>query len=200
MSRARVLADFVGGSSTISGNPTFTGTTVGAGKIIQVVEHIETDFTTFANQGSASNDRILLAANAADSASHVSASITPTATSSKIFIQICVFYEGTTSEQEYLWSVYRDTTKLGQSADGSRRVGIASAGINHVSANQASTPETRYYQFIDSPNSTSAIVYAAAYNTSSTSGSLHLNRTVTDSDSASYERGVSSIVLMELAG
>lgn len=186
MTQARTLADRGSGSGT--------------GKVLQVVEHTETDLTTFANQGSTSNDRILLAANAADSASHVSASITPSATSSKIFIQICVFYEGTTAEQEYLWSVYRDTTKLGQSAAGSRRVGIASAGINHTASNTTSTPETRYYQFIDSPNSTSAIVYAAAYSTSSTSGSLHLNSSTTDGDSASYERGVSSIVLMEIAG
>ena len=32
MSRARVLADFVGGTTTISGTPTFTGTVTGAGK------------------------------------------------------------------------------------------------------------------------------------------------------------------------
>ena len=31
MSRARVLADFVGGTSTISGTPTFTGSVTGAG-------------------------------------------------------------------------------------------------------------------------------------------------------------------------
>lgn len=31
MSRARVLADFVGGNTTISGDPTFTGTVTGAG-------------------------------------------------------------------------------------------------------------------------------------------------------------------------
>jgi len=31
MSRARVLADFVGGTTTISGTPTFTGTVTGAG-------------------------------------------------------------------------------------------------------------------------------------------------------------------------
>ena len=57
-----------------------------------------------------------------------------------------------------------------------------------------------YYQFVDSPSSTSAITYAASYNTSATSGSLHLNRTVTDTDGGNYERGVSSIILQEIAG
>ena len=41
---------------------------------------------------------------------------------------------------------------------------------------------------------------AAAFNTSQTSGSIHLNKTVTDTNSASFERGVSSIILMEIAG
>ena len=178
----------------------FTGTVTGVGKILQVVSHVETDFTTFTNPGTARTDHLLIASNAADSTSHVSASITPSSTSSKILIQVCVFYEGSTPEQEYLWDIYRDSTKLGSPKVGSRGGGIASAGINHTAANQDSTPETRYYQFVDSPSSTSAITYAASYNTSATSGSLHLNRTVTDTDGTNYERGVSSIVLQEIAG
>ena len=170
-----------------------------AGTVLQTVSHIETDFTTFTHNSSQRIDRLLLASNAADSTSHVSASITPFSTSNKILIQVCVFYEATTSEQEILWDIYRDSTKLGSPKVGNRGGGIASAGVNHSAANQDSTPETRYYQFVDSPSSTSAITYAASYNTSATSGSLHLNRTVADTDSASFERGVSSITLMEIA-
>ena len=178
----------------------FTGTVTGVGKILQVVSHVETDFTTFTNPGTARTDHLLIASNAADSTSHVSASITPSSTSSKILIQVCVFYEGSTAEQEYLWDIHRDSTKLGSPKVGSRGGGIASAGINHVASNQSSTPETRFYQFVDSPSSTSAITYAAAYNTSSSSGTLYLNRTVSDSNDANHERGVSSIVLQEIAG
>lgn len=36
MSRARVLADFIGGTTTISGTPTFTGTVSGAGSLALV--------------------------------------------------------------------------------------------------------------------------------------------------------------------
>lgn len=174
--------------------------TFGGGKILKVVSHTETDFTTFTNPGTARTDVLLLASNAADSTSHVSASITPIATSSKILIQVCVFYEGTTAVQDYLWDIYRDSTKLGSPKVGSRGGGIASAGTNHINADQDSTPETRFYQFVDSPSSTSAITYAAAYSTSSTSGSVHLNRTVSDTNSVAFERGVSSIVLMEIEG
>ena len=170
------------------------------GTVMQTVSHTETDFTTFSNSGTARTDVLLLASNAADSTSHVSASITPSSTSSKILIQVCVFYEGTTAAQDYLWDIYRDSTKLGSPKVGNRGGGIASTAINHINADQDSTPETRFYQFVDSPSSTSAITYAAAYSTSSTSGSVHLNRTVTDSDTVSFERGVSSIILQEIAG
>ena len=171
-----------------------------SGTMIQTVSHIETDFTTFTHNSSSRTERLLLASNAADSTSHVSASITPFSTSNKILIQVCVFYEATTSEHEILWDIYRDTTKLGSPKVGNRGGGIAAAAVGNASANQDSTPETRYYQFIDTPNSTSAITYAAAYSSSATSGSLHLNRTVTDTDSAAFERGVSSIILQEIAG
>ena len=170
------------------------------GTVLQTVSHIETDFTTFTHNSSSRIERLLLASNAADSTSHVSASITPFSTSSKIIIQVCVFYEATTNEHEILWDIYRDTTKLGSPKVGSRGGGIAAAAMGNVAANQDSTPETRYYQFIDTPSSTNAITYAAAYSSSSTSGSLHLNRTVTDTDSAAFERGVSSIILQEIAG
>jgi len=194
------LSKIQSGGISLADNFTFTGTVSGVGKILQVVSHTETDFTTFTAPNSARTDHLLIASNAADSTSHVSAAITPSATSSKILIQVCVFYEGTSAEQEYLWDIYRDSTKLGSPKVGSRGGGIASAGINHTAANQDSTPETRFYQFVDSPSSTSAITYAAAYNTSATSGSIHLNRTVSDTNSASFERGVSSIILMEIAG
>ena len=186
MSKAAELAKYAGG--------------IGTGSVLQTVSHIETGFTTFSNPGTARTDLLLLASNAADSTSHVSASITPSSTSSKIFIQVCVFYEGTASSQDYLWDIFRDSTKLGSPKVGNRGGGIASTSINHHNADEDSTPETRYYQFLDSPSSTSAITYAAAYSFSGTSGSLHLNRTVTDSDTVSFERGVSSIILQEISG
>ena len=179
----------------------FTGTVTGAGKILQVVTHVETGFTTFTNPGTARTDLLLLASNAADSTSHVSASITPSATNSKILIQVCVFYESSNvSAHEYLWDIYRDSTKLGSPKVGSRGGGISASSMGFYHTDAASTPDTRYYQFVDSPSSTSAITYAAAYNFSGTSGSVYLNRTANDTDSAPHERGVSSIVLQEIAG
>tara|TARA_R110002020_G_scaffold91188_2_gene221658 strand:+ start:668 stop:1234 length:567 start_codon:yes stop_codon:yes gene_type:complete len=188
MSKAADLARYAGG----------IGSRTGA--VLQTVSHIETDVTTFSNSGTARTDVLLLASNAADSTSHVSASITPSATTSKILVQVCVFYEGSTAPHEYLWDVYRDSTKLGAARVSNRAGGIAASSMGHVTDDTASTPDTRYYQFVDSPSSTSAITYAAAYNTSSTSGSVHLNKSVDDTDAITHERGVSSIILQEIAG
>ena len=46
MSRARVLANFIGGTTTISGTPTFTGTVTGAGS--DGLVHLETQETSTA--------------------------------------------------------------------------------------------------------------------------------------------------------
>lgn len=46
MSRARVLADFIGGSSTVSGTPTFTGTVTGVGGYTQGTKVSPTSGTT----------------------------------------------------------------------------------------------------------------------------------------------------------
>lgn len=172
------------------------------GGIIQVQRHVEDGLTSFTHNSSATAHRLLLASNAADSTSHVSVSITPTSTSSKILLMAHVFYEGSTAPHEFLWSFHRDTTFIGAPASGSnRRRGMATTGENYaVSVDTASTPESVSYQFVDSPSSTSAITYCVSYNTSATSGTLHLNRTVVNDDTASYELGVSSIIAMEIAG
>ena len=173
-----------------------------SGGIIQVQRHVEDSLTSFTHQSSATAHRLLLASNAADSTSHVSVSITPTSTSSKIMLFAHVMYEGTTAPHEFLWGFHRDTTFIGAPASGSnRRRGISTAGENYaVAVDTTSTPESVSYQFVDSPNSTSAITYCVSYNTSATSGTLHLNSATLNSDSTAYELGVSSIIAMEIAG
>ena len=173
-----------------------------SGSILQVVSHVENGLTSFTNQTSAGTHRLLLAANAADSTSHVSVTITPSSTSSKIILFAHVMYEGTTAPHEYLWSFHRDTTFIGAPASGSnRRRGISTPGENYSAAvDTTSTPESVSYQFVDTPNSTSAITYCVSYNTSTLSGSLFLNRATLNSDSTAYELGVSSIIAMEIAG
>ena len=198
MSRARVLADFVGGTTTISGTPTFTGTVTGAGKILQVVSHIETNFTYYAY--ASGTDELLIASNANDSTSHLSVSITPSSTSSKILLQASVFYESdNVNNHELLWAFHRDSTRLGAATTGSRRGGIAMNAAGYPAQDALTTPDSANIVFIDTPSSTSAITYAVGFNASH-AANLFLNRSVNDSDSIAHERGNSIIIATEIAG
>jgi len=171
-----------------------------AGGIVQTQVHQEDGMTYWPYATTAGNDRLLLAADANDSTSHLSVAITPTSATSKILITASLFFEGEASNaQDYLWLLYRDSTKLGQPNVGNRRGGITSTSIGSFAVNASSTADSVSYSYYDTPNTTSAITYAVAFNFSSNSGNLFLNRTVDDVDSVSYERGVSIIIAQEIA-
>ena len=171
-----------------------------AGGIVQTQVHQEDGLTYWPFATTAGNDRLLLAADANDGTSHLSVTITPTSATSKILLTTTVFFEGSsTSIQNYLWTFYRDNTKLGQTNAGNRRGGIMTTSNNHVSANADSTPDSTAYSYYDAPNTTSPITYAVAFNFSSNSGNMFLNRTVADTSSTSFERGVSIIIAQEIA-
>ena len=171
-----------------------------SGSIIQTQVHQEDGMTYWPYATSAGSDRLLLAADANDNTSHLSVAITPTSATSKILITASLFFEGEASNaQDYLWLLYRDSTKLGQPNVGNRRGGIAATSIGSFAVNASSTADSVSYSYYDTPNTTSAITYAVAFNFSSNSGNLFLNRTVDDVDSVSYERGVSIIIAQEIA-
>ena len=170
-----------------------------SGTIIQTQVHQETGLTYFAHPASAGDDILMLASNANDGTSHLSVNITPNFSTSKILISVRLFFEGSHSgHHEYLFDIYRDSTKLGQPRVGSRRGGISSAVLSHAS-DVNSTPETQFISFYDSPSTTSQITYATAFNHSSNSGNLSINKSNLDIDSIAYERGTSIIIAQEIA-
>lgn len=184
MSRAAELAAFIGGGS--------------AGKILQVQSHIETDFTYYAY--ASDTDELLIASNANDSTSHVSVSITPSSTSSKILLQASLFYESdNVNNHELLWAFHRDSTRLGAATTGSRRGGIAINAAGYPAQDANSTPDSVNMLFVDSPSSTSAITYAVGFNASH-AANLYINRTVTDNNDVAQERGNCTIIATEIAG
>ena len=169
-----------------------------AGSVLQVVSHIETDFTYYAY--ASGTDELLIASNANDSTSHLSVSITPSSTSSKILLQASVFYESSNvGNHELLWAFYRDSTRLGAATTGSRRGGIAMNAANYPAQDAASTPDSANILFVDTPSSTSAITYAVSFNASH-AANLYLNRTVADTNDIAFERGNSIIIATEIAG
>jgi hypothetical protein len=176
-----------------------TGTPYIKGAVLQTVVQQEDGATSFTASGT--NDVIMLASNAGDSTSHLSLSITPKSVNSKILLTSCVFHEvNNTGSHSTLWSFYRDSTKLSAPIAGSRRSGIGQTAMGFYTADAASTPDVANYYYYDSPNTTSALTYAVSFNNTADDTVLYLNRTVTDSDSNGYERGISILIAQEIGG
>jgi len=176
-----------------------SGTPYIKGAVLQTVVQQEDGRTSFALNGS--TDVLLLASNASDSTSHLSLSITPKSANSKILLSTTIFHEiNGVVNYNSLWGFYRDSTKLGASAVGSRRGGIAVTSIGYDLPDTATTPDMASYQYYDSPNTTSSITYAVSVNHSNTGGTMYINRTVNDTDSSSSERGISILIAQEIGG
>jgi len=149
--------------ATITNSGTATG--FGGGKVLQVLT--ATDVTT----RSTTSTSFVTASNT------LSINITPSATSSKIFIQTS-FEVLTNSGARGFWTIYRDSTNLGAGN------GMFSAYSSAGSLDGSSGSLT----FLDSPSSTSALTYAVYMKTNGTSCSMNGNTV----------KG--SIVVMEIAG
>ena len=176
-------------SKVINGGVAASG--VPSGGIIQVQR---TMFT--------STNTITLSANTDTPLTDLTVDITPTATSSIIKIEAMI--NGEWSNQggatDGVWFFFRDTTKLSHAASGNRNVGVLmGTGLTYYAADANSTPEHAYYAYFDSPSATSQITYKLGVNQRN-GYSWHLNRTVTDSDADSNERGISFISVTEIAG
>lgn len=158
------------------------------GKILQVVS------TTLDTRFSQS-----ISANTNTAITNFEVSITPSSTSSKILLTSSWMGEFGNSDAIYstMWFFYRDSTKLGHAQTGSRSCGIQTAALSYWVNNASSTPESMYMQYIDSPSTTSAITYKVGLY-GDRAHTLWTNGTVTDQDNSSYERGLSSIIAMEI--
>ena len=158
---------------------------------------IQTQYTQFTGtntvSGSAGADLVV---------SDLTVNITPISTSSIIRIDAMVNGEWSNQLAAYqsVWFFFRDSTKLSHPTAGSRPTGIImGTGITYDQSNADSTPEHVTYSYFDSPSSTSQITYKVGFE-QVTGYTWYLNRTVTDSDSGSYERGTSFISVTEIAG
>ncbi len=72
------------------------------------------------------------------------------------------------------------------------------AAISYYANDGSSTPEMMFFDFYDSPATTSAVTYQVYANSVNAAITLFTNRTVT-AGGASYEYGSSSITLWEIA-
>ena len=125
--------------------------------------------------------------------------ITPSSTNSIILLTSSWMGEFGNNDHTYdsTFFFYRNTTKLAHPTASSRNCGIQVPAVSYWETNANSTPESLFMQYIDSPSTTSTITYKVGVRFSGTS-TLYTNRNVDDSDSPGRERGISSIIAMEI--
>jgi len=177
------------------------GAGVPSGTILQV-QHTQFDSTAImtgiANNGSG---YVLCDGVAGSGTEILNVNITPKFNNSKIWIQ--VQWTGEFNPVEMTWNsifyLYRNTTKL-HNTSGIASSGIMTSSTSYTSANEDSTPENCMFQYFDVPGTTDTITYKVGFLQSATAtGSLYTNRCVASNTDLGYERGVSSIVAMEIA-
>ena len=125
-----------------------------------------------------------------------SVDITPTSTSSKIFVMACVQYStsGNGGSRQAVRLV-RDSTAIAVGDSAGSRV---QCSISSETSGAGGNMKSATINFLDSPSTTSAVTYkvqCAAVD----GNNFQLNTTVEDTDASSYPRVASHITVMEVS-
>lgn len=131
----------------------------------------------------------------------LTASITPKSTSSKILVEVrwCGEFSNEGATWNLMWNLRRGTTLIGRNPSWptDRNTGLMVSYLSYRDADSSSTPEAVFYNYLDSPATTSTITYTACVQTD-TAITLWTNRTV-GYTSGGHEAGTSSVTLWEIA-
>ena len=177
--RVMTLPDTADGTILTTTNPK-------AGNILQVVQVVKTD--TFSSNSDTFVDLTGL-----------SATITPSATSSKVLVQASVVFGGS-NDAYNAGQLVRGSTVLGLApADGNRTQSTFT--LNGEGATAQHKLQNLGFTYLDSPNTTSATTYKLQGRTyTGDNRYFTINKTYLDGDNGYNQRGTSRIVLMEVAG
>jgi len=177
---ARLGIGSTGQVLTVAGGVPTWAAPAGGSKILQVVNVMKTD--SFTTTSTSFTD-----------ITGLSASITPSASSSKILVFATLSMVGASGTNGALSRLLRDSTVIVQSdAAGSR-----DRSMSQIEAIATTTAFTSV-SYLDTPSSTSALTYKIQTRSNVASQTVYINRTITDADVAGYGRSVSSITLMEV--
>ena len=185
---------------TINGTGSITGLTAGGlpdgsvtaddlassitfGKILQVVSVTKTDKATLSGSTYTWTD-----------IPGMSASITPSSSSNKIFIQVMLNHGLDSSPGDAAFKLLRGSTDIAiGDADGSARRSTVGSQLRDFAEMQNS-----HISFLDSPATTSATTYKIQWIINS--GIFRLNSEGSSNNAnTSYDRGISTITLFEVA-
>ena len=155
----------------------------GGGKVLQVVSTTKTDTFSAGNVSTYAD------------ITGLSASITPSATSSKI---LCIVNINSSSDQNTnanFFRLVRGSTAISVGGSAGSRI-LASA---HVISRDTQRQNLSSFNFLDSPSTTSATTYKIQYqNGGAGGGNCRINRGYGDSDNNDNARTASTITLMEI--
>jgi len=153
------------------------------GKVLQVISAVKT-----ADQTTSSTSYV--------DVTDLSLSITPSSTSSKIFVMVCLNNISNSAADLTFFNLLRNSTTLTSNTSGGGADAAdawASGGGGGMSENSRKISSCSL-NFLDSPSSTSALTYKVQMRAGGNTGSI--NRWMLNTDNAS----VSSITVMEIAG
>jgi hypothetical protein len=128
----------------------------------------------------------------------LTASITPSSSSSKILILGQV--SGSTTATTWFTHLFRDATEISKGTiEGSRNAAV-SGGIG-AGETSADSVDNVFFTFLDSPATTSSLTYSIEVShSSSLTQTVYVNRSQNDFNGLQTRRTVSTITLMEVAG
>jgi hypothetical protein len=122
--------------------------------------------------------------------SGLSVSITPKATSSKIYVSVSFMVSGNGTDDTY-YNIVRNSTAIGQGTGASNNQSL------YLRLTDALLPESASIEFLDSPSTTSATTYKMQWRTRV--GTLFINNRAYET-SGFVASGISTITAMEIAG
>ena len=165
------------------------------GKVLQVQSTFVDTSSSISIANSTNGNRVFSAITP------MTVNITPSSTSSKIFLMCRMMYEMSNSYHGNTMFIFkRDSTEIAIPTSGSygtnRRYGAMTNLISYNETDHYSTPEGTAFHHVDSPSTTSQITYSV--HAMSGGMTLYLNRTVNNADDISYEVGTSEITAMEI--
>ncbi len=171
-----------------TGGTEVANSTLGTGKILQVVTTTKTDTFTAS-----------VASGAEVAVTGLSASITPSSATSKVLVMLSVNGCETSDNTSYfVIRLYRGTTEVGSgAAAGSRPTVFAGQKIGTQFGDNVVNVSGNY---LDSPATTSATTYSVyLINTRNNAETLGVNRSGADIDALNYVRAASTVTLMEVS-
>jgi hypothetical protein len=172
-------------NADINASAAIAGTKLsGAGKVLQVVSTTKTDTFTGTNLTSFTD------------ITGMSVSITPSSSSSKIFVLYTLNYGVSATGLRAFIKLLRDSTAVGVGATAGSRLSVNS----YMNNSMISATTSVVNSFLDSPSTTSSITYKLQISSEASGFNQYINRSDQDTDNATFARTASTITVMEIAG